>query len=205
MSDLVFYTHPQSRGRIVRRMLEECAMPYETRVIQYGAEMKSGAYASINPMGKVPAITHSNKVVTECPAIIAYLAEAFPAAGLAPRPEERADYYRWMFFAAGPLEAAITNRTLGFQVPEEKKGFIGYGSYELVVSTLVEAVGRTPYIAGDRFTAADVYVGSHIGFGLAFGTLEPNAAFSSYWERLSSRPAWLRSEELDNALMPKPA
>jgi glutathione S-transferase len=205
MSDLVFYTNPQSRGRIVRRMLEECGQPYETRVLQYGPEMKTGAYASINPMGKVPAITHKGKVVTECPAIIAYLAEALPEAGLAPRPEERADYYRWMFFAAGPLEAAITNRTLGFQVPEERKGFIGYGSYELVVKTLADAISRYPYIAGDRFTAADVYVGSHVGFGLAFGTLEANDAFNSYWERLNSRPAWLQAEALDNALMPKPS
>jgi glutathione S-transferase len=202
MRDLVFYTNPQSRGRIVRRMLEECGQPYETRVIQYGVEMKSEPYTRINPMGKVPAITCDGQIVTECAAIIAWLADAFPEAGLAPLPQERADYYRWMFFAAGPLEAAITNKTLGFVVPEEKKGFAGYGSYEQVVNTLAEAVSRHPYIAGERFTAADVYVGSHVGFGLAFGTIEANDAFNGYWERLNSRPAWQWAEALDNALMP---
>ena len=202
MSDLVFYTNPQSRGRIVRRMLEECGKEYVTEVVDYGAQMKSEPYIGINPMGKVPAIMHQGKVVTECAAIIAYLAEAFPDVELAPRPEERADYFRWMFFTAGPFEAAIINRVLGFEVPEEKQGFVGYGSTDLTVSTLIAAIGRYPYITGERFTAADVYVGSHIGYGLTFKTLEDNAVLREYWERLSARPAWQRAEALDNDLMP---
>jgi glutathione S-transferase len=112
MTDLHFYTNPMSRGRIIRWMLEEVGEPYETHIIAYGPAMKAESYRKINPMGKVPAIRHGNTIVTECAAICAYLADAFPKAGLSPAPHLRGDYYRWMFFAAGPLEAAVTNRAL---------------------------------------------------------------------------------------------
>ena len=111
-------------------MLEETGAPYRTEILDYGTTMKAPDYLSINPMGKVPAIRHGDAVVTECAAICAYLADAFPGAGLAPPPEERGAYYRWMFFAAGPLEAAATNRSLGLEVPDEKRGMVGYGSFE---------------------------------------------------------------------------
>ncbi len=87
--ELVFYTHPQSRGRIVRWMLEEIGQPYRTELLHYGTTMKASAYLSINPMGKVPAIRHGDTVVTESAAICAYLADAFPEARLAPPPGDR--------------------------------------------------------------------------------------------------------------------
>jgi glutathione S-transferase len=107
--ELIFYTHPMSRGRIVRWMLEEIGHPYRTELLDFGTTMKAPEYLSLNPMGKVPAIRHGDTVVTECAAICAYLADAFPQAGLAPRPGDRlrGTYYRWMFFAAGPVEAAV--------------------------------------------------------------------------------------------------
>src|SRR6266576_6243541 len=111
--ELTFYTHPMSRGRVVRWMLEEIGQPYCTELLEYGTTMKAPAYLAINPMGKVPAIRHGDTVVTEAAAICAYLADAFPEAELAPAADERAPYYRWMFFAAGPLEMAVTNRALG--------------------------------------------------------------------------------------------
>ena len=101
---ITFYTNPMSRGQIVRWALEESGTDYETVVVEYGEDMKGPEYLAINPMGKVPAIRHGKAVVTECAAICAYLAEAFPQAGLLPNAEERAAYFRWMFFAAGPLE-----------------------------------------------------------------------------------------------------
>src|SRR5439155_22855878 len=110
MADLIFYTNPQSRGQTVRWMLEEIGQPYETEVLDYASTMKQEPYLSINPMGKVPAIVHKGKVVTEVAAIICYLAEAFLVAGLSPRADSApADYYRWISFIAGPLEAAYTN------------------------------------------------------------------------------------------------
>ena len=196
-TELVFYTNPRSRGRMVRWMLEEVGADYRTEVLQYGPEMKSPEYLAINPMGKVPAIRHGELVVTECAAICAYLADAFPKAGLAPPLADRGDYYRWLFFAAGPLEAAITNRTLGVETPPEREAMLGYGTLARVVDVLESAVADGGFIAGERFSAADVYVGSHIGWGVAMKTLEKRPAFVDYWGRLSQRKALARVEQLD--------
>jgi glutathione S-transferase len=200
--ELTFYTHPMSRGRIVRWMLEEIGQPYRTELLDYGTTMKAPAYLSINPMGKVPAIRHGDTVVTEAAAICAYLADAFPEARLAPPSGDRlrGPYYRWLFFVAGPLEAAAANKIMGFAVREERERMMGYGRFEHVMNALEAAVSRGEYLVGDRFTAADVYVGSHIDFGMQFGALEKRPAFEQYRQRLSIRPAALRAKEIDDAL-----
>jgi glutathione S-transferase len=203
--ELVFYTNPQSRGRIVRWMLEETGAPYETEVVDYGTTMKGEDYLTINPMGKVPAIVHNGQTVTECAAICAYLAEAFPDAGLAPLPEERADYYRWLFFAAGPVEQAVTNHAAQFVPKPEQGRMFGYGNYDLTVDVLEQAVRANPYIAGSRFTAADVYVGSAVGWGTMFGTLPKRQAFTDYFARLTGRDAFKRAAQLDDALVAEQA
>jgi glutathione S-transferase len=204
--ELVFYTNPMSRGRIVRWMLEEVGQPYRTELLDYEATMKAPAYLAINPMGKVPAIRHGDAVVTECAAICAYLADAFPEAGLAPPPGDRsrAPYYRWLFFAAGPVEAAVTNKALNMVVPEGRERTVGYGTFADVMNALDVAVSQGDYLAGSGFTAADVYVGSQIGFGLAFGTIEKRPAFERYWARINARPAAVRAKQIDDALMPAP-
>jgi len=202
MGKLVFYTNPMSRGRIIRWMLEEVGAPYETILLDYGTTMKAPDYLAINPMGKVPAITHDGRVVTEGAAIVAYLAEAFPEAGLAPTADERADYYRWLFFAAGPVEAATTDRSFGVEPDERQQVMAGYGSLDRVVDVLEQAVSAHPYVAGERFTAADVYVGSHVGWGMQFGALPKRPAFERYVERIMARPAAVRAREIDDALMP---
>ena len=199
--DLTFYTNPMSRGRIARWMLEETGTTYRTEVVEYGPPMKSPSYTSVNPMGKVPAIRHGDTVVTEAAAICAYLADAFPDAGLAPPHGDRGAYYRWLFFAAGPLEAATTNRFLGFEPPVDKQGVVGYGNYEAVMDTLERAVSADGYIAGDQFSAADVYVGSHVGWGLQMTTIEKRPAFTEYWSRLEGRGARQRAEAIDDAIL----
>ena len=200
--ELVFYTNPMSRGRIVRWMLEEVDQPYRTELLEYGTTMKAPAYLRINPMGKVPALRHGDTVVTESAAICCYLADAFPEAGLAPAPGDRlrGPYYRWLFFAAGPLEAAATNKAFGFEVPAERRGMVGYGSLADVLAALEGALAERDYLVGDRFTAADVYVGAHIGWGMRFGTIETRPTFERYSERLSARPAAIRAREIDDAL-----
>ena len=200
--ELVFYTHPQSRGRIVRWMLEETGQPYRTELLEYGMTMKAPAYLAINPMGKVPALRHGDTVVTEAAAICAYLADVFPEARLAPPPGDRlrGPYYRWLFFVAGPLEAAWTNKAMGFDVPPERERMMGYGRFERVIDVLEGAVSRAEYVVGDDFTAADVYVGSGIGFGMQFGMIEKRPAFERYWQRLSARPAAQRAKEIDDRL-----
>jgi glutathione S-transferase len=202
--DLVLYTNPMSRGRVARWMLEEVGEPYRVEVLDYATTMKAPAYLAINPMGKVPALRHGDVVVTETAAICAYLADAFPQAQLAPPPGDRTrgPYYRWLFFTAGPVEAAVSNQALGFKVPPERERMIGYGRIDLVVDALDAALSPGAYLAGDHFTAADLYVGSQLGFGMMFGAIEKRSAFEHYWQRLSARPACVRAKELDDALMP---
>ena len=203
MSELTLYTNPMSRGRIARWMLEESGAPYDTVLLDFGSTMKEAAFLAINPMGKVPVIQHGDTVVTEAAAICAYLADAFPQNRLAPPPDRRGAYYRWLFFAAGPMEAAVTAKALGLLAPADKIGMAGYGSFEQTIDTLERAVAGREFIAGDRFTAADVYVGSQIAWGLLFGTIEKRAAFTEYVGRLQARPAAQRASALDDAAMPK--
>lgn len=197
---LLFYTNPKSRGRIARWMLEETGTPYDTEILEYGTTMKSPDYLAINPMGKVPAIRHGNTIVTESAAICAYLADAFPEAGLAPSTADRGDYYRWLFFAAGPLEAAVTNAAMGFDVPEEREVMSGYGTLTRVLDTLESALRGRTYIAGDTFSAADVYIGSQVSWGLQFGTIEKRDEFVRYAQWVCDRDAWRRADGLDGPM-----
>ncbi|QRE74074.1 glutathione S-transferase family protein [Methylobacterium aquaticum] len=201
--DLVFYTHPMSRGRIVRWMLEEVGAPYRTEIMGYGSGMKDPAYRAINPLAKVPALVHRGVTVTETAAICAYLADAFPQAGLAPALDdpERGAYYRWLFFAAGPVEAAVTDKALGIEVPEEKRRMVGYGSMAEVLDALEGAVSGRDYLAGGRFSAADLYVGSHLMWGMQFGGIERRPAYETYVARLADRPAAIRAREIDDRLI----
>jgi glutathione S-transferase len=204
--ELVFYTNPMSRGRIVRWMLEEVSQPYKTELLDYGTTMKASAYLAINPMGKVPAIKHGDTVVT-AGAICPYLPHEFPQAKLAPPPGSRlrGPYYRWLFYGAGPVESAAMSKAMGFVVPEDRKGMAGFGSMEDVLKTLEYAVSQSEYLVGDSFTAADLYLGAHIGWGMQFGTIEKRPAFEKYVGRIINRPAAVRAREIDDALMPKNA
>lgn len=199
MSDTItFYTNPMSRGRIARWMLEELGEPYATEFVPFEPDSKA-RFRAVNPMGKVPTIVHRGRTITEAAAICAYLADAFPENKLAPAVDERADYYRWLFFAAGPLEAATSNRALGFKVPDERSGMIGYGRFDDVMNALEKAVDGREFIAADHFTAADVYVGAQIGWGLHFGSIEKRDAFVKYNERLSQRSAFRKATAIDEA------
>jgi len=200
MADLIFYTNPQSRGRIVRWMLEEVGQPYETEIIPYD-QLKNERYLAINPMGKVPAIKHRGHVVTECAAICTYLADAFPEAMLGPRSDEKADYYRWLFYAAGPLEAAVSNQAMGWVPTPERERMFGYGNFDRVIAVLDELFSLRDYVCGDRFTAADVYVGSQIMFPMQFNMLPERDSFLRYRERLQARPAYKRATEIDEKLI----
>jgi glutathione S-transferase len=199
---LTLYTNPMSRGRIARVMLEEIGQPYETVVLDYGTKMKAPEYLAINPMGKVPTVVHDGRVVTECAAICTYLAMVFPAKGL--MAEDTAAFFRWMFFAAGPLEQAVVNTSFGW-LPEgpQARGRTGYASLDDVTRALTGHLERNDFIADNRFTAADVYVGSQVGWGLQFRTIPANDTLMAYWSRIKDRPARLAADAKDNALMPK--
>jgi glutathione S-transferase len=208
-AEIQFYTNPMSRGQIVRWMLEEVGEPYDQHIIDYAimadnsAEMRDDDYGRINPMRKVPAIVHNGAVVTEVAAICAYLADLFPDAGLAPRDNEKADYYRWMFFAAGPVEAAVSNHANGWDPTPERERMFGYGSYDRMVKALSGHLADRHYVCGDRFTAADVYVGSQVLWGTQFGTLPSLQPFLDYGARLSPREAYRRAKAIDDELIAK--
>lgn len=198
---LTFYTNPMSRGRIVRWMLEEVGQPYETHVLDYYTAMKAPGYLAVNPMGKVPALVHDGVVVTEVAAICTYLALTFPEADL--MAQDKAAFFRWMFFAAGPLEQAVVNTSFGWlpSGPQEKRR-VGYGDLSDVLAALTGYLEQHDYIADNRFTAADVYVGSQVGWGLQFGTIPANEILAAYWSRLKDRPARQSADAKDNALIP---
>lgn len=204
MSDeIVFYYNPMSRARIVHWMLEEVGAPYRMELISFDkGEHKKAAFLAVNPMGKLPALVHRGTAVTETAAICAYLADAFPAAGLAPAPTspERGTYYRWMFFAAGCVEPALMDRMLS-RPAASRPTANGYGCYEDTVNTLEKALSPGPFILGDRFSAADVYIGSQIGFGMMMKSLDPRPAFGAYVARFAERPAYKRANEQAEALV----
>ena len=206
MADLTFFTNPQSRGRIVRWMLEEVGESYETEIVSYD-KMKDVAYLAVNPMGKVPAIRHNGKIVTECAAICAYLADVFPKSNLGPRDDEKADYYRWLFYAAGPLEQAVTNNYAKFSPSPEQGRMFGYGSYDTAIDVLDKLLASRDYVCGDRFTAADVYVGSAVMWGTQFGTMPQRDSFAAYVDRIKGREAFQRGSQKDDEAQaaPQPA
>ena len=198
---ITFYTNPMSRGQIARWALHEAGVDYDQKLVGYGEEMKGDYARDINPMGKVPAIIDDGKLVTECAAICHYLAEAH-ATDLLPNADERADYYRWLFFAAGPVEQAVTNKSMGFTVEDpQKKGMLGYGDYDLVMDVLEAKLGKDDYVCGSRFTMADVYVGSHVAWGMQFGSMPERDSFKAYAGRLVERDAYRAAKAIDMELI----
>lgn len=199
MTTLTLYTNAQSRGRIAHWMLEETGATYDTVWLDYGPPMKSPEYLAINPMGKVPTLVHGSAVVTECAAICAYLADRFPANHLAPAADDplRATYLRWLFFAAGPLETAVTAKSLGWEVPEGSSQMAGFGSYADTLNALEGALQQGPWLCGEQFTAADVYIASQLGWGMMFETIEKRPVFERYVERAYARPANIASDKLN--------
>jgi len=202
MAEYTFFTNPMSRGMIARWALHEAGADYSAVLVEWAD--KPPALLAANPMGKVPTIIHhapgGDRVVSEAAAICAYLADSHPGAGLAPRETERADYYRWLFFAAGPVEQAITVKAMGWEVPEGRERMAGFGSFDRTVDTLEGALTGRSWICGERFTMADVYVGSAVGWGLALGTMPRREAFTAYSERCEAREACRTAREIDEAL-----
>lgn len=207
MTTMTLYTHPQSRGRVVRWMLEEIGQPYDVKVMTFGGDIKSPAYLELNPMGKVPTLTHNGTVITEVVAICTYLADKFPEAGLAPALDspERGSYYRWLFFVAGPYEMATTAKAYGWEITDDNASAVGCGHIQDTLNTIEQTLAKQPYLCGDQFTTADLLMASYIGWHTMMKVLEPNPVFAQYLERCGNRAAARRADNLDDALMEKSA
>jgi glutathione S-transferase len=140
-------------------------------------------------------------VVTECAAINHYLAETHPQAGLLPDAHEKAAYFRWLFFAAGPLEQAVVAKAMAWEVPEGKSGMAGFGSLDLALDALDSWLSQNDFVAGGRFTMADTYVGSQFVWGLRFGSIPERPSFRAYVDRITQRPAYAAANGVDAAII----
>ena len=203
MAEFTFYTVAMSRGQISRWALHEVGADYEHVVFDWAS--RPANFRAINPMNKVPALVHHHQggdhVITECAAINHYLAETHPEAGLLPEPHEKAAYFRWLFFAAGPLEQAVMARSLGWEVPEGKNATAGFGSLELALEAIGGWLATNDFAAGNRFTMADTYVASQFIWGLRFGWVPETPVFKAYVERCTSRPKYREALKVDAAII----
>ena len=202
--ELVLYTNPMSRGRIARWMLEEVGEPYRAEILEFAGSMNAPEYMAINPMGKVPTLRHGETIVTEAAAICAYLADVFPESG--PRASARLALARALL----PLAVLRRRTDRGRQHQQGAQRRRSNGARQDgrlrqpgagALAALEDQLNRSEYIAGDRFTAADVYVGSQVGFGMMFGTMDKRPAFERYWALVGTRPAAQRAREIDDKLV----
>lgn len=207
MNSITLFSNPQSRGRIVRWMLEEIGEPYDVKVMTFGGDIKSPEYLKLNPMGKVPTLMYKDSVITEVAAICTFLAEQFPEKGLAPPPHSpaRGSYYRWLFFVAGPLEMASSAKAFGWKIDDKTAISVGCGRIQDTLNTIEQTLAKQPYLCGDQFTTADLLMASYLGWEIMTKVLEPTPVFSEYVERCEQREAAKRANRLDDALLEEQA
>jgi glutathione S-transferase len=202
MADYTFFFNPMSRAQIARWALHEAGADYEPVLVEWDA--KPQALLDANPMGKLPTIIHHHAghdhAVSEAAAVCHYLAE-MSAPDLLPRPEEKADYFRWLFFAAGPVEQAVTNKAYGWNPDAKQEMSVGFGNFDRTIGALEDWFASHDYVCGPRFTMADVYVGSAVDWGLMFGTIPARGSLTAYAERVRERDAYKAGKAIDNALM----
>jgi glutathione S-transferase len=195
--DILFYHNPRSRAQIAHFMLEEVGAPYTIMPIAFeNGENRGADFLKINPMGKLPTIVHRGVTITETAAIIGYLADAFPAAGLAPATDDpmRGRWYRWLVFGASAFEPALLDTML--KRPEVSKMTAGFGSYDDVLNAIEnDALATGDWILGDRYSAADVYLGAELAWASSFGApgLTEKPRITAYIDRIKARPAYQRT------------
>ena len=198
---LTLYHAPHSRSGAVRFLLEELGVPYDLHVLSLKkAEQRAPAYLAVNPMGKVPAIVHGDVLVTEQPAILMYLADLYPQAGLAPAIDDalRGPYLRWMVFYGSCFEPAVTD--LAMKRDPAPPSMCPYGDYDTMLATLTQQLRAGPYMLGERFSAADVLWGSALAWMTAFKLVPPLPEIVAYVERINARPAARQVAAADEAL-----
>ncbi|HEY4091827.1 MAG TPA: glutathione S-transferase family protein [Luteibacter sp.] len=200
-SRIVFHHGPQSRSTSTLMLLEELGAQYDMHVLNLAAgEQRLPAYLKVNPMGKVPAISHHGQLVTERPAVFTYLADLFPQAGLAPGLGDplRGPYLRWLAFYGSCFEPAVLDRYMKHAVAPS--GTCPYGDYDSVLALVETQLETGPWLLGERFTAADILWANALDYTMSFGLVMRRPVFEAYVGRLKVRPAIIRAAEQDEAL-----
>ena len=202
LAEYTFFFNPMSRAQIARWALHEAGADYEPVFVAWDA--KPAALLAANPMGKLPTVVHHHgghdHAVSEAAAVCHYIAE-MSAPELLPSAEEKADYFRMLFFAAGPVEQAVTNKAFGWNPDEKQELSVGFGNFDKTIGALGWWFASHDYVCGSRFTMADVYVGSAVDWGLQFGTIPAGDSLTAYAERVRARDAYQAGKAIDNALI----
>lgn len=198
---IVLYHSPQTRGTGIWFLLEELGAPYDMRILNLRkGENHEPEFLAINPLGKFPTIVHNGTVVTEQVACFIYLADLFPEKGLAPglNDPKRGAYLRWMAYQGSSFEPALIDRALKREPGDPST--MTYGSFEKMQSTLFDQIAKAPYLLGDKPYAVDFFWGMTLKWCRQFGMVDTNPVVDDYIERIASRPAFIRTEEQDQAL-----
>jgi glutathione S-transferase len=181
--------------------LEELAAPYQLHVLNMKiGEQRQAEYLAVNPLGKVPAIRHHGEVVTEQVAIFIYLADAFPQMGLAPALDSRlrGPYLRWMVYYAACFEPGLMDRALKREPAPRVSS--PYGDFESMLANITDVIGKSPYLLGDRLSAADLLWGNGLRLGSMFKLLPDNPVITQYVTRITSRPSFAKVADIDGKL-----
>jgi glutathione S-transferase len=201
---ITFYHAPNSRASGVLTLLEELGAPYELKLLNFKTgEQRQPAYLAVNPLGKVPAIVHRGTLVTEQVAIFIYLADLFPAAGLAPAIDDavRGAYLRWLVFYAACFEPGLVDRA-----QKREAGPLAmspYGDFDVVIDTVTKQLSQGPYLLGDRVSAADVLWGLAFNWSTSFGLVQKTPVIADYIARITARPGFVKATALDTELAAK--
>ncbi|MBC7735055.1 MAG: glutathione S-transferase [Bacteriovorax sp.] len=199
--ELTLHHGPNTRSSGALVLLEELGAPYRLQVLNMKAgEQRQPAYLAINPMGKVPALTHGDALVTEQVAVFLYLADLFPQAGLAPAIGDplRGPYLRWMAFYGSSFEPALIDKSR--KLEPASPSMLPYGDYDTMLKTLTDQLDKAPYLLGERFSAADVLWGTALRWTMMFGLVPDLPVLKAYAERVNNRPAALRARSKDAEL-----
>jgi glutathione S-transferase len=201
-ADVVLYYAPQSRAFRTLWFLEELGRPYRLAMLDLNkGDHKRPDYLKINPMGKVPTVLDQGTPIAETGAIFTHLADKYSAGTLAPLPDDprRADYLRWLFFAAGVMEPAFGEKFFKWEVPARRAA---WGSFADMERALTDGLGaRGPFLLGDRFTAADVFVASNLHWGLIADLFPKDGALAGYVSRCAARPALQRALAMEEGFI----
>jgi glutathione S-transferase len=196
---LTLYHAPRSRSFRTLWLLEEIGAPFELKVVSIRRGDGSGAADSSNPhpLGKVPALDHDGRVVFETSAIALYLTDLFPESGLGPKigDSERGAYLSWLAYYGGVFEPSLTAKFLKIQ---HVYGTFGWGPFEEVLEHLGRTLAASPYLLGEKFSAADIVYGGSLPLLMSRGIVPETEVFKAYAARVTARPAVARAQARDN-------